>query len=207
MPEAQLEAGGGQTLDLIPGTRGGLPKALSRGVTGSESDCELYRARAVPLGRDVWPPGWAWQQVTPTWLGEEPGACLQWPSGQSLGSRVCPSSSLSAPAACQRCYQPFATRGCSSPVLTVPRPASLPPPDSPRGTPARGAQPEGTVGLLPPSFSGWRWGASTHEVFHRPVLRRNHILNPDLGRQVLSLAMTVVRCSVFLEGGFAESFS
>ena len=58
MPEAPPEAGGGQTLDLIPGTWGGLPKALSRGVTGSESDCELYRARAV-LGRDVWPAGCA----------------------------------------------------------------------------------------------------------------------------------------------------
>ena len=45
-------------MDLIPGTWGGLPKALSRGVTGSESDCELYRARAV-LGRDVWPAGCA----------------------------------------------------------------------------------------------------------------------------------------------------
>lgn len=63
------------------------------------------------------------------------------------------------------------------------------------------------MGLLPPSFSGWCWGASTHEVFHCPVLRRNRVLNPDLGRQVLSLVVTVAHCSVFLEGEFAESFS
>ena len=85
---------------------------------------------------------------SPTWLGEEPGACLQWPSGQSLGSRVCPSSSLSAPAACQRCYQPFATRGCSSPVLTVPRPAPLSPARQPPWDPSPGCSARGGSGSL-----------------------------------------------------------
>lgn len=41
-------------MDSIPGTWGGLPKGLSRGVTGSEkcflfSNCELYRVRALFL--------------------------------------------------------------------------------------------------------------------------------------------------------------
>ena len=91
-----------------------------------------------------------------TWLGEELRACLQWPSGQSLGSRICPPTSLSAPAACQLCYQPFATQGCSSPVLTVPRPA----PPAPHQTAPVGPQPrllsqEGQwVSCLLPSQAG-----------------------------------------------------
>ena len=155
-----------------------------------------------------WPAGWAWQQVTLPrgWVRNRGPVCSgpvvrawvlesvrppPFPPPLLVSGVTSPSPPGAAPPLCSLC----------------PGPPPCPPPDSPRGTPAQGAQPGGTVGLLPPSFSGWRWGASTHEVFHRHILRRNCILNPDLGRQVLSLVVTIARCSVFLEGGFAESFS
>lgn len=115
---------------------------------------------------------------------------------QSLGSRICPPAS-SPPLLLVSCVtNPSPPRAAPPPVLTVPRPVPPSPHQTGPWDPAQVVARRDSGSLIP-SFSGWCWEPLLAEVFHLPVLRRNRVLNPDLGRQVLSLVVivVVVQCS------------